>query len=214
MPGHGRAVRLAVAILLLALAGQVQAQAIDGDLAEFAIDTAEGVGGGGTASISSSAASNAFIDARTRLSRNKLPLMDRYAVLSPEAWGESLKDELLIAVDKSGATDALRNSIIGRIVGFETYETQTFGYGAGDRGQADGAAFHRSALILAIRPLNKPRGVPAENSAVQNYRGLSLRVIYSYDEEAKQDQVVVDVMYGLAAAYPEGVVQLDMGMGS
>jgi len=199
---------------LLTPAMEALAQAVDGDLAEKLVDVAEGAGGGGTATISGGDATNAFIDARTILSRNKMPVMDRYSVLSPEGWGATLKSARIIEVDKAGATDALRNSIIGRIVGFETYESQVFGYGAGDRGQADGVAFHKSAVIAAIRPLNKPRGVPAENSAVENYKGLSLRVIYSYDEEAKQDQVVTDILYGLAAAYPEGVVQLSMGMGS
>lgn len=199
---------------ILTPAMEALAQAIDGALAEKLVDTAEGAGGGGTASISASDATNAFIDARTILSRNKLPVMDRYSVLSPEGWGATLKTARIIEVDKSASTDALRNSIIGRIVGFETYESQVFGYGGGDAGQADGVAFHRSAVIAVIRPLNKPRGVPAENSAVQNYKGLSLRVIYSYDEQAKQDQMVCDIMYGLGVAYPQGVVQLNMGMGS
>jgi hypothetical protein len=199
---------------ILTPAMEALAQAIDGALAEKLVDTAEGAGGGGTASISSSDATNAFIDARTTLSRNKMPVMDRYAVLSPEGWGATLKTARIIEVDKSGATDALRNSIIGRIVGFTTYESQVFGYGANDAGQADGVAFHKSAVIAVIRPLNKPRGVPAENAAVQNYKGLSLRVIYSYDEQAKQDQMVCDIMYGLGVAYPQGVVQLNMGQGS
>ena len=199
---------------LLIPAMEALAQAIDGGLAEKLIDVAEGAGGGGTASISGSDATNAFIDARTILSRNKLPVTNRYSVLSPEGWGATLKSARIIEVDKSAASDALRNAIIGRIVGFETYESQVFGYGAGDAGQADGVAFHRDAVILVIRPLNKPRGVPAENSATRNYKGLNLRVVYSYDEEAKMDQVVIDIMYGMAAAYPEGVVQLNMGMGS
>lgn len=199
---------------ILTPAMEALAQAIDGALAEKLVDTAEGAGGGGTANISSSDATNAFIDARTILSRNKLPVMDRYSVLSPEGWGATLKTARIIEVDKSGQTDALRNSIIGRIVGFETYESQVFGYGANDAGQADGVAFHKSAVIAVIRPLNKPRGVPAENTAVQNYKGLSLRVIYTYDEAAKQDQMVVDIMYGLGVAYPQGVVQLNMGQGS
>jgi P22 coat protein - gene protein 5 len=199
---------------LLTPAMEALAQAVDGDLAEKLVDVAEGAGGGGKATVSGGDATNAFIDARTKLSRNKMPVMDRYSVLSPEGWGSTLKSARIIEVDKSASTDALRNSVIGRIVGFETYESQVFGFGAGDRGKADGVAFHKSAVILAIRPLNKPRGVPAENAAVENYKGLSLRVIYSYDEEAKQDQVVIDVMYGMAAAYPQGFVELDMGQGS
>ncbi len=204
---------------LLTPAMEALAQALDGDLAEFAVDTAEGAGGGGTVNMSDDPATTdtanyVFRKARERLQRNKLPLADRYVVLSPEAETVALADPLLIEVDKSGATDALRNAILGRLLGFETYGSNQFGYGAGDKGQADGVAFHKSAIIAAIRPLNKPRGVVDANAAVVNYKGLSLRVIYSYDEDAKMDKCVVDMMYGLAAAYKEGVVQLNFGIGS
>lgn len=204
---------------LLIPAMEALAQGLDGDLAEKLVDAAEGAGGGGTVNMTDDPATTdtahyVFRKARERLTRNNLPLTDRYAVLSPEAVTPTLGDEIFLAADKSGSTDALRNAIVGRALGFETYESQTFGYGAGDRGQADGVAFHRSAVILATRPLNKPRGVAAENAAVKNYKSLSLRVIYSYDEQAKQDQVVVDILFGLAVAYPEGAVQLNFGIGS
>lgn len=204
---------------LLDPAMRALADALDGDIAEFVIDTAEGAGGGGTVHMTddpatTDSANYVYRKAREILTRNKLPLEDRYAVLSPEAVTITLGDDIFLAADKSGATDALRNAIVGRALGFETYETQVYGYGAGDKGQADGAAFHRSAVIAAVRPLSRPRGVAMENSAVVNAFGLSLRVVYSYDEEAKQDQVVTDIMYGLAAAYPEGCIQLDFGQGS
>lgn len=204
---------------LLQPAMEALAQGIDGDLAEKLVDTAEGGGGGGTVNKSDDPATTdtanfVFRKARERLTRNKLPLTDRYSVLSPEAVTDTLGDPVFLEADKSGSTDALRNAIVGRALGFETYESQVLGYGAGDRGQADGVAFHKSAVILAIRPLNKPRGVAAENAAVESWKGLSLRVIYSYDEDAKQDQVVVDTMYGTTAAYTEGAVQLNFGIGS
>lgn len=204
---------------LLNPAMEALAQGLDGDLAEKLVDVAEGAGGGGTVNLSddpatTDSANYVFRKARERLTRNKLPLTERFAVLSPEAVTSTLGDEIFLAADKSGWTDALRNAIVGRALGFETYETQVFGLGAGDRGQADGVAFHKSAVILALRPLNKPRGVAAENAAVKNYKGLSLRVIYSYDEEAKQDQVVIDMLYGMATAYAEGAVQLNFGFGS
>lgn len=204
---------------LLTPAMMALAQGLDGALAEKLVDVAEGAGGGGTVAMTDDPASTdtshyVYRKAREILTRNKLPLTDRYAVLSPEAVTVTLGDEIFLAADKSGSTDGLRNAIVGRALGFETYETQVFGLGGGDAGVADGVAFHKSAVIAAIRPLNKPRGVAAENSAVENFMGLSLRVIYSYDKEAKQDQVVVDIMYGLATAYPEGVVQLNFGQGS
>lgn len=204
---------------LLTPAMEAIAQDVDGDLAEALVDAAEGAGGGGTVNMSDDPASTdtshyVFRKSREKLTRNKLPLSDRYAVLSPEATTVTLGDEIFLAADKSGSTDALRNAIVGRALGFETYETQVFGLGAGDRGQADGIAFHRSALILATRPLGKPRGVAAEQVAQSNYKGLSLRVIYSYDHDAKTDKVTVDMLYGLLASRPEGAVQMNFGQGS
>ncbi len=189
-------------------------QGIDGDIAEGLIDAAEGSGGGGTITQGAEAPNWPFRKAREKLTRAKMPLLDRHTALSPEATTEVLGDELLVAVDKSGATDALREAIVGRVFGFETYETQALGLGSGDAGQADGVAWHRSAYVLAVRPLQQPRGIAKENYAVRNFKGMSLRVIYSYNHSAKQDQVTVDIMYGRKATRPEGIVQLDFGHGS
>jgi hypothetical protein len=204
---------------LLTPAMEAIAQDIDADLAEALIDAAEGVGGGGTVAMSDDPASTdtahyVFRKSREKLTRNKLPMGDRHAVLSPEATTVALGESVFLEADKSGTTDALRNAIVGRAFGFETYETQVFGLGAGDKGVADGVAFHRTALILATRPLQKPRGVPAENVATSSYKSLGLRVIYSYDHDAKKDKVTVDTLYGLLASRPEAAVQLSFGQGS
>lgn len=188
-------------------------QKIDGELAEALIDAAESVGGGGTATLSSKA-SDCIIDARGKLSRNKLPTTDRHAVLSPEAVGKALSDELFVQADQSGSTDALREASVGRVFGIDTYESQVLGVGAGDRGQADGVAFHRSAVTLAVRPLEVPRGLPSNQVAVESYKGLSLRTTYDYNHSKKQDEVSVDVLYGIATTRKEGAVQLNMGIGS
>jgi hypothetical protein len=200
---------------LLTPAMEAIAQYLDGKLAETLIDAAEGVGGGGTASATGSTPENAaFREARAKLSRAKLPLTGRYAVLSPEATAEVLGDELIVAVDKSGSPLALREGIIGRLFGIESYESQVLGYGAGDAGQADGVAFHRSAIALVTRTLEKPMGLADSQVAVENYKGLGLRVVYDYDVDKKQDIVSVDFLYGRKAVRPEGAVQLNFGLGS
>ena len=198
---------------LLVPAMEALVQKIDGELAEALIDAAEGSGGGGTATMSS-VASDAIVKSRTTLGRNKLPTTDRHAVLSPEGAGVALADTLFVQADKSGATDGLREGSIGRVFGFDTYESQVFGYGAGDRGQADGVAFHRSAVTLAVRPLDVPRGISADKVAVENYKGLSLRTTYSYNPTKKQDEISCDILYGIATTRKEGVVQLSFGQGS
>lgn len=198
---------------LLVPAMEAIVQKVDGDLAEALIDAAEGSGGGGTATMNS-VASDAVIEARTALGRNKLPTSDRHAVLSPEGAGVALADDLFVEADKSGATDALREGSIGRVFGFDTYESQVFGLGAGDKGVADGVAFHRSAVTLAVRPLDVPRGLPSDKVAVENYKGLSLRTTYSYNSSKKQDEVSCDLLYGIASTRPSGAVQLSFGQGS
>jgi hypothetical protein len=198
---------------LLVPAMEAIIQKVDGDLAEALIDAAEGSGGGGTATMSS-VASDALIKARTNLGRGKLPTSDRHSVLSPEGAGVALSDDLFVQADQSGSTDALREGSIGRVFGFDTYESQVFGLGSGDKGVADGVAFHRSAVTLAVRPLDVPRGLPADKVAVENYKGLSLRTTYSYNSTKKQDEVSCDLLYGIAATRPVGAVQLSFGQGS
>jgi P22 coat protein - gene protein 5 len=205
---------------LLTPAAEALAQKVDGDVAEALVDAAAGPGGGGLVAIGDDPnpdgpeANFVFRKAREFLTRNKLPLTERYAVLSPEGATEVFGDKLIIAVDKSGASDALRNAIMGNLLRLETYESQVFGVGAGDRGQADGVAFHRSALVLAARPLQQPRGLPSDQVSVQSYKQLSLRTVYSYDHDAKMDKVTLDILYGLKATRPQGAVELDFGQGS
>lgn len=192
------------------------AQDIDGRLAEGLVDAAEAAAGGGTASATGATAANvAYNKAREILSRNKMPLTERYGVLSPEGVTKVLSDPLLVEADKSGATDALRNAAVGRIFGIENYESQTFGLGSGDKGQADGVVFHRSAYVLASRVLDKPMDEGADAS-IQSYKGIGLRVVKSYDINKKQDVVSLDTLIGHkpVPSRQKGIVQLDFGQGS
>lgn len=198
---------------LLTPAMEAIAQKIDGDLADELVAAAEAAGQL-AAATGSTPANAAFRTARAILSRNKLPTQDRYAVLSPEGISAALGDDLLISSERAGTTDALREANIGRLLGIDTYESQVFGEGAGDRGQADGVVFHKSAVTLAVRPLDAPKGLPSDKVSVVNYRGVSLRVTYSYNNTYKQDEVSIDVLYGLKTTREEAAVELDFGQGS
>jgi hypothetical protein len=198
---------------LLTPAMEAIVQKVDAALAEAAVEAATGPGGGGTVTMDTKA-SDVMIAAREVLTTNKLPATQRYGVLSPAGTSVALSDPLFVEADKSGSTDALREASLGRVFGIDTYESQVFGSGPGDVGQADGVAFHRSAITLASRALQAPMGVSADSVAVESYRGLTLRVVYDYDVKYKQDIVSVDFLYGTAATRPEGAVVLDMGQGS
>jgi hypothetical protein len=189
------------------------AEKIDADLAELLVDAANGAGGAGVADGSTTPTS-AYRTALAVLGRNKLPLTDRYAVLSPEAHADVLGEDKLIKVNESGTSNALRQAIIGDLLGFVNYTSGVFGSGEGDRGSADGVAFHREAVALVVRPLQTPKGLAANQVARETFGNISMRVVYAYNNSKKQDEVSVDVLYGTKALRPEGAIELDFGQGS
>jgi P22 coat protein - gene protein 5 len=89
-----------------------------------------------------------------------------------------------------------------------------FGQGAENRGEADGVVLHRTGVTLASRPLQAPKGVAPNQVAVANYKSLSLRTVYAYNHNKKQDEISVDLLYGLKATRADGVVLLELGIGS
>lgn len=189
------------------------AEKMDGDLAELAVDTANGEGGGGVAD-GSTKPTDAYRSALATLGRNKLPLTERYAVVSPEAHADVLGQDELIKVNESGTPNGLRNGLIGDLIGFRNYTTGVLGFGPGNKGEADGVAFHKQALALVVRPLNTPKGVADNQVARESFDGLSMRVVYAYDNKKKQDEVSVDVLYGKKALRKEGAIELDFKLGS
>lgn len=197
---------------ILAPAMEAVAQKVDADLAEALADNASEAGL--VTSGSGETASAALREAREKLTRNKYPGANRYAVVSPEGTSELLSDKLLVAVDQSGASDALREANVGRVFGIDTYESQVFGLGGQTKGEFDGVAFHKTAVTLAVRPLVTPKGVASSQVAVENYKSLSLRTVYDYNHNKKQDEVSVDLLYGIADTRDDAAVELDFKQGS
>lgn len=194
---------------LLAPAMEAIAQDVDGRIAEALVDAA-------TAPVAdgSTAPNAAFRTADARLTRAKMPYANRAAVLSPEAASDVLGDELFVSAEKAGTTDGLRDASIGQAFGFPTYKTQVFGYGSGDKGQADGVAFHRDALTFVSRTLALPMGVGSNQAAVASYKGLGIRVVKDYDINSKTDIISLDILIGIKALRAGAAVELDFGQGS
>lgn len=193
------------------------AEYIDGLLAEQIVDAAALSGGGGTVTGTGTDPGDqiaAFRAARRVLGRNKLPMTERYAVLSPEGVEAITGDQTYLQVNTSGSPRALVDGAVGRIGGFDSYESQVLGLGSGDKGGADGVAFHRSAVALVTRTLATPMGLAASQYAVENYMGLGLRVVRDYDTTYKQDVISVDYLIGVETVRKQAAVELDFGQGS
>lgn len=192
------------------------AQDIDGRLAEALVDAANASGGGGVTPTGATTPSIPFRRARSKLSRAALPLSERYAVLSPEAVEVCLGADIFVNASASGSTDGLVEANLGRKFGFDTYESQSFGYGSGDKGGADGVAFHRSGVALTMRTLAAPNGLAPNQVAIESFMGLGLRVVQAYDNDKKQDVVSIDALCGVTRNDNRiaGVVELEFGQGS
>jgi hypothetical protein len=155
-----------------------------------------------------------LIEAGRILDVNNVPTADRFAVVGPTMKSKWLNTELLKHAEKSGDTAALRQGSIGRdLFGFNTFQTQNVGQpGAPAIGQPTtevGLAFHRTAFAIATAPMEVPAGVQTGSDiSSQNYRGLSLRVAYGWDQKFKQTVVSIDLLYGITLLDPKRAVLL------
>lgn len=148
-----------------------------------------------------------MIDAGRVLTQANVPLNERRYVFGPLAAAAYQADPLFHEADKRGDTEGLREAAIGRKFGLDNYMTQNVAVPVQTPGNSTtevGIAFHKTALALAFRPLELPKG--AANAAIANYKGFALRVVYAYDNNKKQDVVSVDCMYGTKVLDPARAV--------
>lgn len=66
--------------------------------------------------------------------------------------------------------------------------------------------FHKNAIALVNCPLEMPDGASFKDQ--QNYEGLNVRVVKSYDIDSDVDVIRVDVLYGWKAIYPDLAARL------
>lgn len=165
-------------------------QGVDQRLLALKADISQTVADPGTVAAPADHPSYQLIDAGKLLNDAKVPLANRYTVLGTGKAAEYTKDPLFHEADKRGDTVGLQEASIGRKFGFDNFMSQ-------NETSGEGIAFHRDAFALVSKTLAVPRGVAASQSAVANYKGLGLRVIYNYDSNKKQDVISIDVLIGV-----------------
>lgn len=192
---------------LLNPAMEAISQKIDRDLLAFRDDVTAEVGQAGTTSTHDWDDPRVMIDAGKALTKANVGKSDRRYVFGPDAAVAYQADPLFHAADQRGDTEGLTEAAIGRKFGFDNYETQNISLPeqvAGNSTTEVGVAFHRTAVALAFRPLELPRG--AQNAAIESYKGFGLRVVYDYDITKKQDVVSIDCLYGVKTLDPDRAV--------
>lgn len=145
-----------------------------------------------------------LIDARKVLNNQSVPQSQRFAVAGPDIEAAWIADPLFHQADQRGETEGLREASIGRKFGFDNFMSQNVDDLDGASTTEAGVAFHRTAFVLASRPL--PANLPGANASVQNFRGLTLRVAQDYDITTKESIVSVDFLYGVKTLDPNRAV--------
>ena len=131
---------------------------------------------------------NTLVDARKYLTNAAAPMTDRRFVYSGDIEADLLKTDLFLSADKVGDEGtALREASLVRKFGLDFYVDQNVG--------DNSLVFHKNAFALVTRPLELPQG--ASKSAIVNYDGFGLRVVYGYDMDKKTDTISIDMLCGV-----------------
>lgn len=81
--------------------------------------------GAQTWDISNNDAYGQIVKFRTQLNKQNIPMQGRWIVVPPEGTEALLNDSRFVTANESGTTEGLREGNVGRIAGFEVYESNT-----------------------------------------------------------------------------------------
>lgn len=112
-----------------------------------------------------------FVALRGVLSGENVPMSDRFVIIPPEVVGALLQDARFIDASQSGDTSALRNGLVGRIAGFDVYESNTVPNPTA--GTFHVIAGHPMATTFAEQ-INEVESMRLENMFGDGVRGLHL----------------------------------------
>jgi len=130
------------------------------------------------------------VDARTALNNENVPMEGRVLVVGADIEADFLKDDHLTMVDQAGTGSALREAVIGRLMGFTIVSSNAIA--------ADLAyAFHPSAFTHVLAAPAVPAGVVTGERRA--YEGLAMRWIRDYDTLYLRDRSVLSAFWGFSA---------------
>lgn len=78
-----------------------------------------------TVDISDNTGYALFVNLRKQLKKSNVPMTGLWAVVSPEIYAALLQDVRFIRANEAGTDQGLREGFVGRIAGFDVYESNT-----------------------------------------------------------------------------------------
>lgn len=139
-----------------------------------------------------------ILDGDEALTEQKCPMTGRIWVVPPKDKKALMKEpEFVQAHIRNDQGDALRNAQLGRLAGFDFYESQLVPATTGPTAR-HGMAFHPNAMALVSRPMPIPQGL----AGIQSYllpdpvTGIILRFIRGYSITDLGWINVIDCLFG------------------
>ena len=142
-------------------------------------------------------------DARAKLSRNRVPLGDRYCYINPEGYSALVQSLVAIAKEYDGAGSISKGNIL-MIAGFEIIECPHLtdgGLGATGAEQGDGHAWPQAKL-----PAEDVQFILMHRSAVGTVKLLDMRMEHDRVTDVLGDQIVTNMVVGHGGLRPEAVI--------
>ena len=145
---------------------------------------------------------------RKLMNDNKVPQDNRAVIISDKDEIALLGDSTLSTYFAYSQSQGIKEGSIGRLYGFDLYQSQLVPVVAGTPSSTKNLAFDPGAIILAMRGLpDAPAGSGAQTSVVNDpVSGLSLRCNIAYNAANLGVQVTIDVLYGVAKLRNEKAV--------
>lgn len=142
---------------------------------------------------------NTLVSARKTLVDEKVPRnIPVSAILSSKDIAALLNSTALRDASQSGSNAALREGSVGRLAGFDIYESQQVNTTGSSPVTTHNLAFASSAITLAIRPLRlAPSDVGVKQMVIDSGDGFALRMTWGYDKDQLGMQVTLDILYGI-----------------
>lgn len=132
------------------------------------------------------------------------PQTDRVLVVSPKDRIALLGDTNLSTFFAYSDPDAIKSGGLPNLYGFDTYMSQLVPVVAGTPNSTKCLAFHKSAIMMAMRPfmpITPGTGV-ATATAVDPESGIAIRVLKQYDINYRSTHLAFDILYGFVALRP------------
>lgn len=133
---------------------------------------------------------------RERLSTDSIPGTNRWLAAAPDIITRLLRVDEFVRADAlgDGRSSALRDAIVGRVLGFNTVEAPGL-----DAGTA--VAYHSSGFVWANKRPSDPRG--ATDTATVTREGINIRQIFQYDPDVLSDASVLSTFAGCSPVHED-----------